>query len=69
MNHAQKKLETICSTCITRASCEQYWNLINESDGQYYGERMIAITELMTKCSIFRDLIIEAIEEHIEESK
>lgn len=69
MNNAQKELEAICTTCITRALCENQFIEITKPGTEYYGSRMIAIATLMKKCSTFRDLIIEAVQEDKENGK
>ena len=69
MNNAQKQLERICTTCITRALCENEWSDISKAGTEYFGSRMLAIAKLMKKCSTFRDLIIEAVQEDRKNDK
>ena len=69
MNNAQKELEAICTTCITRALCENEWIEITKPGTEYFGSRMLAIATLMKKCSTFRDLIIKAVQEDVDNDK
>ena len=56
-----------CDTCLTAALCQDdFKDMERINDPQYVGSAILASANVMSRCSIFRDVAIQMINEKLE---